>query len=92
MDFETKKMHSIDYLNDDSTGTVRGEENDKKATILPLTLRVNYSICEYKSKVYIYGGISVTQNKVIESMEIYECLTYKFNPVKYRGDSTPKGR
>ena len=26
MDFKTNKLHSVDYLNDDSTGTVNGEE------------------------------------------------------------------
>jgi hypothetical protein len=37
MDFTMKKLFAIEYKNDDSTGTVRGEEEDKKATILPLT-------------------------------------------------------
>ncbi len=35
LDFEAKKLLSIDYLNDDSTGNVRGDEEAKKETILP---------------------------------------------------------
>lgn len=92
MDFKLRKMFGIDYLNDDSTGTVRGDENDKRATILPSTVRVNYSLCDHKNKVYIYGGLSPNENKVLSSMEVYECMTFKFNPVKYRGDHTPAAR
>jgi hypothetical protein len=58
MDFNLRKMFEVDYLNDDSTGTIRGDETDKRATILPSSARVNYSICEFKNKVYIYGGVA----------------------------------
>mmetsp|Transcript_8423 Transcript_8423/g.14101 ORF Transcript_8423/g.14101 Transcript_8423/m.14101 type:complete len:181 (+) Transcript_8423:512-1054(+) len=91
MDFRTMKMASVEYLNDDSTGTVRGEETDKRGTFLPLSLRVNYSLCSFKNKVYIYGGIS-EQSQVLATMEVFECANYKFNPVKYRGDHTPLAR
>jgi hypothetical protein len=57
LDFNSKKMHSVEYLNDDSTGNVRGEENEKKETILPSTVRINYSICSNKNKVFLYGGL-----------------------------------
>mmetsp|Transcript_21674 Transcript_21674/g.33372 ORF Transcript_21674/g.33372 Transcript_21674/m.33372 type:complete len:141 (+) Transcript_21674:425-847(+) len=91
MDFSMKKMMTVKYMNDDSTGTVRGEEEDKKATLLPLVHRVNYSLCLHKNKVYIYGGIS-EKNEVLNSMEVYECPIYKFQPVKFRGDHTPLAR
>ena len=44
-------------MNDDSTGKVRGDENEKKETILPIKTRINYSICNKNFKVYLYGGI-----------------------------------
>lgn len=58
MEFEERKLHRVEYLNDDSTGTQTGEENTKKATILPLIHRINYSLCHFKNKVFIYGGLS----------------------------------
>ena len=44
-------------MNDDSTGKVRGDENEKKETILPIKTRINYSICNKTFKAYLYGGI-----------------------------------
>jgi hypothetical protein len=58
MDFGSKILHTVKYQNDDSTGTIKGEENSPKASILPLTHRINYSICNFKNKVYIFGGIN----------------------------------
>lgn len=45
VDFKERKYLTIQYLNDDSTGNKRGEEKEGKETILPLTRRINYSIC-----------------------------------------------
>lgn len=58
MDFIQKSLYTVKYENDDSTGTVKGEENNPKASILPLTHRINYSISNFKNKVYIFGGIN----------------------------------
>ena len=92
LDFSTRKLHSIEYLNDDSTGNVRGEENEKKETILPLTVRINYSICSHKNRAYLYGGLD-DNNKVISTMETFDIMTFKFLAVKYRGDGPkPVGR
>ena len=85
MDFETGMMHTVDYLNDLSTGNKRGEEKEVKDTILPLNYRVNYSIACHKHRCYIYGGLD-ENNKLIEGMETFELPNYKFAPVKYRGD------
>ena len=58
MDFQKQNLFNIRYLNDDSTGNKRGEEKEVKEPILPQTHRVNYSICRFKHKVYIYGGMN----------------------------------
>ena len=85
MDFETGMMHTVDYMNDLSTGNKRGEEKEVKDTILPLSYRVNYSIACHKHRCYIYGGLD-ENNKLIEGMETFELPNYKFAPVKYRGE------
>ena len=77
MDFGTMRMHKIDYLNDDSTGTQRGNEEDKKATILPLTSRINYSIASFKNKTYIYGGLN-EKCEILATMELYDAAIFKF--------------
>ena len=71
MDFEKRKLHTVKYLNDDSSASTKGNENDPKASILPLTYRVNYSICNYKSKVYIFGGIN-DKNEVLNTSEVFD--------------------
>ena len=58
MDFDQKKLHKVDYLNDDSSGTVNGESSGKPGVILPQIHRINYSLCRWKNKVFIYGGLS----------------------------------
>jgi hypothetical protein len=57
----------------------------------PSTVRVNYSISNWKQKMYLYGGVD-DQNKVISTMDEFDATTYKFQLVKYRGDFKPKGR
>ena len=79
LDFDTRKLLTVEYLNDDSTGNVRGEENEKKETILPSTPRINYSICSYKNKVFLYGGLD-ENNQVLSTMDTFDTLTYKFLP------------
>jgi hypothetical protein len=92
LDFNARKLHSVEYLNDDSTGNVRGEENEKKETILPVTVRINYSICTHKNRVFLYGGLD-DSNQVLATMETFDTMTLKFLPVKYRGDGPkPVGR
>ena len=102
MDFSINKLYNVDYLNDDSTGNKRGEEKEVKEPILPQTHRVNYSIAKFKNKVYLYGGMNdvITkqenstqgQCQILNSMEIFEAITFKFTAVKYRGDLKPVGR
>ena len=53
--------------------------------------RVNYSICASNNRVFMYGGIN-EKSQVLGTMDCFDACTYKFSPVKYRGDYTPKGR
>ena len=57
----------------------------------PSTARINYSISNYKHKVYLYGGLN-EKSKIIETMDEFDATTYKFQQVKYRLDFKPKGR
>jgi hypothetical protein len=57
----------------------------------PSTIRVNYSIANYKHKVYLYGGLD-SENKILSTIEEFDATTYKFNVLKMRGDYHPKGR
>lgn len=57
----------------------------------PSTIRVNYSIANYKHKVYFYGGLD-SENKILSTIEEFDATTYKFNVLKMRGDYQPKGR
>ena len=47
------------------------------------TARINYSIAHMSNKVYLYGGLS-DQNEVLESMEMFDAMTYKMTEHKYR--------
>ena len=65
---------------------------------------MNYSACQFKNKVYLYGGMNDSvvkseendvqrpSNRILNSMEIFEAITWKFTAIKYRGDLTPQGR
>jgi hypothetical protein len=77
MDFKLRRIFAVDFLNDDSTGNKRGEENEKKDTILPHTIRINYSVAHNKTKLFIYGGIN-ENNQVLNSMETFDTCIYKF--------------
>ncbi|CDW83734.1 kelch repeat protein [Stylonychia lemnae] len=57
----------------------------------PTTTRINYSISNYKHKVYFYGGLN-ENSKILETMDEFDATTYKFQQVKYRLDFKPKGR
>ena len=57
----------------------------------PSTVRVNYSIANYKHKVYLYGGLNV-ENEILSTIDDFDATTYKFSHVKIRGDIKPKGR
>jgi hypothetical protein len=57
----------------------------------PSTARINYSIAECNSKVYFYGGLN-EKSEVQSTMDVFDACTYKFSPVKYRGDFVPKAR
>lgn len=57
----------------------------------PSATRVNYSIANFKNKIYIYGGMD-EDNKMLQSMDEFDAMTYKFQNLKYRGGFTPKGR
>lgn len=54
----------------------------------PSSARVNYSIAEVGNKVFFYGGID-EKNQVLSTMDVFDACTYKFSPVKYRGDFKP---
>lgn len=57
----------------------------------PQSVRVNYSLTNYKNKVYIYAGMN-QHNEILQSLDEFDVTTYKFNQVKFRGDFKPKGR
>ena len=57
----------------------------------PSSARLNYALAECGNRCYLYGGTDST-NKVLETMDVFDARTYKFAPVKYRGDWVPKGR
>eukprot|EP00347_Sterkiella_histriomuscorum_P022030 403331930 len=57
----------------------------------PSITRINYSIANFKHKVYLYGGLD-DQAKIIDTMDEFDASTYKFTQVKYRLDFKPKGR
>ena len=58
----------------------------------PKEPRINYSICNSPSKVYLYGGIS-QNNQVLSTMESFDACTYQFSEVTYRGEGfKPRGR
>lgn len=43
----------------------------------PSTTRINYSISNFKHKVYLYGGLN-DKSKIIETMDEFDATTYKF--------------
>ena len=43
----------------------------------PSCCRINYSISNYKNKVYLFGGLD-ENNKLIDSMDDFDATTYKF--------------
>lgn len=58
----------------------------------PKETRINYSICNSPSRVYLYGGIS-QNNQVLSTMESFDATTYQFAEMTYRGEGfKPKGR
>ncbi len=54
----------------------------------PSSCRLNYAIAEANNKVFFYGGVD-DKNTVLGSMDVFDACTYKFSPVKYRGDFKP---
>lgn len=46
----------------------------------PKYARINYSLAADRGKIYIYGGLSA-ENKVLDSMEVFDVTTYQFNEV-----------
>ncbi len=57
----------------------------------PSSSRVNFSIANYKHKIYIYGGLE-SDNKILSTIDEFDVTTYKFGHTKIRGDVKPKGR
>lgn len=43
----------------------------------PTTTRINYSIANFKNKVYLYGGLD-ENNKMLQTMDEFDAMTYKF--------------
>jgi len=58
---------------------------------VPSNTRVNYAIAECNNKIFMYGGLNEKQ-ELLGCCDMFDCCTYKFTPVKYRGDYTPKSR
>ena len=58
----------------------------------PNVARINYSIAACKTKVFIYGGLNVDTNTVVDTMESFDIATYQFTAIKQRGDLKPIGR
>jgi hypothetical protein len=58
---------------------------------MPSSTRFNYAIAECNNKIFMYGGLNEKQ-ELLGCCDMFDCCTYKFTPVKYRGDYTPKGR
>ena len=77
MDFEKNKLFIPQYLNDESTGNKRGEEDEKKDTYLPIDYRINYSLCVFKNRVFVYGGLN-QKNEVLATMESFDAPILKF--------------
>jgi hypothetical protein len=42
----------------------------------PVQARINYSIASGKGKVYLYGGVDVERNTVVDTMECFDVTTY----------------
>ena len=91
MDFSKQKLFIPQFLNDDSTGNKRGEEDEKKDTYLPLAFRINYSLCAFKNRLFMYGGLN-QNNEVLNTMESFDTAILKFQTQKFRGDLKPVGR
>jgi len=57
----------------------------------PSALRLSYCIASWKHKIYIHGGVG-EKAQLLDTMDEFDVTTYKFAPVKYRGEAFPKGR
>lgn len=57
----------------------------------PTCTRLNYALAECGNKIFMYGGVN-EKNEVLSTTDMFDCCTYKFSPVKYRGDYMPPGR
>lgn len=57
----------------------------------PTSARINYALAECGNKIFMYGGLN-EKSEVLETMDQFNAMDYKFTPVKYRGDFTPRGR
>lgn len=51
----------------------------------PSSARIQYAMAEVGNKVFFYGGID-DKNTVLGTMDVFDACTYRFAPVKYRGD------
>ena len=78
IDFALKKAFGVDF-------------SSAKPDNRPQTIRINYSIANYKHKVYLYGGLN-WESHTLETVEEFDATTYKFSNLKIRGDFKPKGR
>ncbi len=58
---------------------------------MPSSCRINYAFANYKHKMYFFGGIN-EKNEVLDTMDEFDAMTYKFNAVKYRLDTKPTSR
>ena len=52
---------------------------------------MNYSITHMNNKVYLYGGLS-DSNEVLTTMEAFDAMTYQMKEVKYRLETKAMGR
>ena len=57
----------------------------------PSCARINYALAECGGRILMYGGLN-EKSEVLATMDSFDACIYRFAPVKYRGDFTPKGR
>lgn len=58
---------------------------------VPTTTRLHYALAECGNRIFMYGGVN-EKNEILSCCDWFDCCTYKFSPLKYRGDYTPQGR
>jgi hypothetical protein len=53
--------------------------------------RINYSLCAFKNRLFMYGGLN-QKNECLATMESFDAAILKFKTEKFRGEIKPVGR